>query len=97
MLYGKFVEQNQQPQIPTNPTPQQQAEYPALVDVWTVMDSQASKLIMSRCDSKPADAMEDISGAFQRWIKLKKEYTSAGLVLWHTKLQDLFNTRHEMR
>ena len=63
------------------------------VTAWKTMNAQAGGLIHSMCEEKPAEKIEDLPTATERWMKLKMDYTSSGFVDRLTKLEDLWHLR----
>ena len=80
--------------LPTNPQPtnEQVLAYNAAMKTWKDFNSQASELIYSMCEDKPAEAIEDKEITMNQWIKLQTDYTNSGFVLRFTKLQELWTT-----
>ena len=74
------------------PSNEQVLAYQADMKVWKEVNNQASELIYSMCEDKPAEAIEDDEVAMNRWTKLESQYVDSGFVLRFTKLQELWNT-----
>ena len=71
------------------PTTAQAAAYKLAVKIWKNLNNQASELIYSMCDEKPAEAIKNDELAINRWTKLQTDYSDSGFVLRFTKLQEL--------
>ena len=86
------VVQNANKDFPTDlpvtpaPTAAQATAYQAQLKTWKQTNNQASELIYSMCEDKPAEAIEDDEVAMNRWIKLKNNYSDSGFVLRFIKL-----------
>lgn len=81
-----------QNQIIPGPTNAEVLAYDAAVKAWKDLNNQATELIYSMCEEKPAEAIEDIEHATNRWVQLETDYTDSGFVLRYTKLQELWTT-----
>ena len=79
--------------VVANATPEQLQAHQTAVTAWETMNAQAGDLIHSMCEEIPADKIEDLSTATERWMKLKMDYTSSGFVNRFTKLEDLWHLR----
>ena len=83
------------PPVVANVTPKQLQAHQTAVTAWKTMNAQAGGLIHSMCEENPADKIEDLLTATERWMKLKMDYTSSGFrfVNRFTKLEDLWHLR----
>ena len=81
------------PPVVANATPEQLQAHQTAVTAWKTMNAQAGGLIHSMCEEIPADKIEDLPTATERWMKLKMDYTSSGFVNRFTKLEDLWYLR----
>ena len=81
------------PPLVANATPEQLQTHQTAVATWKTMNAEAGGLIHSMCEEKPADKIEDLSTATERWMKLKTDYISSGFVNRLTKLEDLWHLR----
>lgn len=74
------------------PTEAQVNTYQAEMKTWKGLNNQASELIYTKCEEKPAEAIEDEEFATNRWVKLQTDYSDSGFVLRITRLQELWTT-----
>ncbi|CAF9916357.1 hypothetical protein IMSHALPRED_003053 [Imshaugia aleurites] len=74
------------------PIPEQVLTYESSLKEWKKLNNQAAELIYTMCEDQPAESIEDVDGAMNRWTKLESDYMDSGFVLRFTKLQELWNT-----
>lgn len=70
--------------------------YEASLKCWKDLNNQASELIYSMCDDKPAKTIKDEDMAMNRWSKLRTDYTDSGFAIRATKFQELWSTSLEI-
>ena len=81
-----------QGRVTRGPTEGQVRKYDSNLKEWNTLNSQASELIYSMCEEKPAEAIKEEEIATNRWHKLERDYVNSGFVLRSIKLQELWAT-----